>query len=123
MFGRSFFFDNVQNFCVAIVLDKIQFKPDHFATGVWIGDAFDHDTRTNCGHGGLEIRANNGRHQIAAKGRSGHHEALCFILNVKCSTISSQTGMDAAGNSGRKIAPNAGRAKNCDLGLVLPDHG
>ena len=102
-----------------------------------------HDAGTDGGHLRAEARADDGGHQVAAEGGTGHLQALVLIVplglvhvdggvlaeeldvllgvDVQAGAVGGQTGVETGCAAGRQIAADVGRAEEKDLGLVFTD--
>ena len=68
------------------------------------------DARAHCADLRTVVGAEDGRHQIAAEGRTGPGDIAALLINIQRGAVRGQAGLEAAGYARAKVAAVIGRA-------------
>ena len=100
---------------------NVQVFPDDFAGAAVIGRALFEHTGTHGTHLGPVVRAQDLRHQVAAKRRAGPGNIAGFFVNAQFGAVRRQARADFGRHTGGHVAAVIGRADEHGRGLVFFD--
>ena len=95
--------------------------PDQLPGPVRIRDRGGKDFRTDGGHLGPAVRADDGRHQVPAEGRTGLIQQACVRIRGQGGAVRRETGAQPRRDPGRQGTAEGGCTDQQDGGIIFPD--
>ncbi len=122
--GDDFFFlDSFDNFDTAdFLLIELDGVVDDFALAGGVGGEFLHHAGTDGRHLGAMFFAENGGHEVAAEGGTGHAEFVSFVVaDFELGGVGGEAGQVACGDTGPQVAADGGGTDQQNAGVLFLD--
>ncbi len=103
---------------------EVHVEVDDLAFAAGVGGHFLHDARADGAHLRAVVLAEDGGHEVAAEGGTGHAELMGLVVaDFQLGGIGSEAGAVAGADTGTEVAADGGGANEHDAGLLALDDG
>ncbi len=107
-----------------LLLIEVDLEVDDLALTALVGGHFLHDAGADGGHLRAVVLAEDGGHEVAAEGGTGHAELMGLVVaDFQLGGIGGEAGAVAGADAGAEVAADGGGANKHDARLLALDDG
>lgn len=107
-----------------LLLVEAHLKVDDLALAALVGGHFLHDAGADGAHLRAVVLAEDGGHEVAAEGRTGHAELVGLVVaDLQLGGVGGEAGAVAGADAGAEVAADGGGADEHDARLLALDDG